>query len=95
MENFSKEKHYIINGRRGQYELTNTDDYHCFFMDDTLEYEYFPVNSEIKEDVSTISIWCNECGENMYIDGGRECDYCRKEFCYDCINEHEKRCKDN
>jgi hypothetical protein len=54
---FSKEKFYIITreraayGRRGQYELTNADNKsHCFFMEDTFGYEYFPVNSKIKED---------------------------------------------
>ena len=57
---FSKEKFYIITrdraeyGRRGQYELSTSDGkYHCFFMDDTLGYEYFPVDSKIKEDAPT------------------------------------------
>jgi hypothetical protein len=57
---FSKEKFYIITreraeyGRRGQYELSTADGKdHCFFMDDTLGYEYFPVDSKIKEDAPT------------------------------------------
>lgn len=48
----SKEKYYIITrdraeyGRRGQYELTTVDTKsHCFMMDDTLGYEYFPNDS--------------------------------------------------
>lgn len=50
----SKEKHYFVNGRRGQYELSTADGkHHCFFMDDTNVYEYFPVSSTIKEDAST------------------------------------------
>jgi len=36
-----KEKLYIINERVGQYELTTTDNYNCFYMSDTMEYEYF------------------------------------------------------
>ena len=55
----SKEKKYIITrdraeyGRLGQYELTTIDgESHCFFMDDTLGYEYFPVESKIKKDTS-------------------------------------------
>lgn len=40
-EVLQKDKWYSINGRQGQYELTTTDGRHCFFMDDTLEYEYF------------------------------------------------------
>jgi len=56
----SKEKFYIItreraaNGRRGQYELTTADGKsHCFFMDDTMGYEYFPVESKVREDKPT------------------------------------------
>lgn len=50
MDELSKEKFYDINGRTGQYELTTADGKdHCFFMDDTSEYEYFPVETEIKE----------------------------------------------
>lgn len=52
----SKEKSYIITtgsgicGRIGQYELTTIDGKsHCFFMHDTCKYEFFPVNSKIKE----------------------------------------------
>jgi len=47
---FSKEKLYSINGRIGQYELTTINDkQHCFFMDDTAQYEYFDTSSTIFE----------------------------------------------
>jgi hypothetical protein len=49
----SKEKKYLINGRVGQYELTTQKEKaHCFFMDDTNEYEYFesPTIEPIKEE---------------------------------------------
>jgi hypothetical protein len=47
---FSKEKKYLIGDRKGQYELTTADQkHHCFFMDDTDIYEYFPINSKIEE----------------------------------------------
>jgi hypothetical protein len=47
---FSKEKKYVVNGRIGQYELTTNDGkFHCFFMDDTDEYDYFEFDAEIKE----------------------------------------------
>ena len=47
---YSKEKYYMINGRRGQYELSTADgNSHCFFMDDTNVYEYFGIDSDIKE----------------------------------------------
>jgi len=36
--------------------------------------------------------WCNDCGEDMHVNGGRECKYCGEEYCYDCIEEHEKYC---
>jgi hypothetical protein len=52
IEFLSKEKHYYINGRRGQYELSTTDGKsHCFFMDDSNVYEYFPITTLIREDV--------------------------------------------
>lgn len=44
----SKEKMYLVNGRKGQYELTTLNKMECFFMDDTLQYEYFE-NPEITE----------------------------------------------
>ena len=58
---FSKEKFYIITreragyGRRGQYELTtDKGNFHCFFMDDTIGYEYFPIEStKFEEDAPT------------------------------------------
>lgn len=43
-----KDKFYLVNGRKGQYELTTKDDRECFFMDDTDEYEYFE-NPKIEE----------------------------------------------
>lgn len=49
----SKEKKYKVNGRIGQYELTTQKEgAHCFFMDDTDEYEYFddPIIEELKEE---------------------------------------------
>ena len=48
----SKKYKIIINGktRTGQYELTTLDGCHCFFMDDTDNYEYFtPSQIEIRE----------------------------------------------
>ena len=39
-----KSKYYFVNGRRGQYELSTADGKsHCFFMDDSLAYEYFSI----------------------------------------------------
>lgn len=43
-----KSKMYIVNGREGQYELTTDTGKDCFFMSDTLEYEYFK-DAKIKE----------------------------------------------
>ena len=36
-----KNRHYKINGRIGQYELTTLKNEICFYMEDTLKYEYF------------------------------------------------------
>lgn len=44
----------------------------------------------------TMLTWCEECMDtDMHVDGGRECKYCEKECCYDCIDEHEKNCLEN
>ena len=43
--------------------------------------------------MTTMLTWCEECGEDMHIQGGRECQYCGDEFCYGCIVEHESFCK--
>lgn len=32
--------------------------------------------------------WCEECGANMLVNGGRWCDHCDKELCYECYNAH-------
>ena len=46
----TKGKIYLVEGRRGQYELSTADGKsHCFFMDDTDDYEYFPIDTKIKE----------------------------------------------
>ena len=47
----SKEKTYIINDNRtGRYELSTKDGKsHCFHMDDSFIYEYFPITSKIEE----------------------------------------------
>lgn len=42
----------------------------------------------------TFLTWCDDCGEDMHEVGGRECQFCGDEFCYDCIEEHEKYCLD-
>lgn len=44
-----KDKLYWINNRLGQYELTYIDGYKCFFMQDTLKYEYFSYTALIRE----------------------------------------------
>lgn len=45
-----KSNHYNINGRVGVYELSTADGKsHCFHMNDTLKYEYFPIDSHIVE----------------------------------------------
>jgi hypothetical protein len=41
----------------------------------------------------TFMTWCEECDEDMHEVGGRACVHCGDEFCYDCIDEHEKYCK--
>lgn len=43
----------------------------------------------------TLLTWCEECGEDMHVSGGRECEHCGSEFCHECIEEHEKNCDDN
>ena len=37
--------------------------------------------------------WCENCSTDMHIHGGRMCEYCSGEFCFHCIDEHEKLCK--
>lgn len=46
------------------------------------------------ENMTTLLTWCEECGEDMHVNGGRECKYCGNEYCYKCIKEHEKNCKE-
>lgn len=38
------------------------------------------------------STWCEECRENIFETGCRECKYCGGKYCYACIEEHEKYC---
>lgn len=50
----SKEKHYLVNGRKGNYELTTQGNKsHCFFMDDTDVYEYFPVKGTVVKPIKS------------------------------------------
>ena len=42
--------------------------------------------------MGTMLTWCEECGEDMHMNGGRECQNCSGEFCRGCIKEHEKGC---
>ena len=43
----------------------------------------------------TMLTWCENCGEDMHINGGRACLYCGNEFCLGCIKEHEEFCPEN
>ena len=36
--------------------------------------------------------WCEGCGEDMHVSGGRLCDFCGEEYCYGCILQHEMNC---
>lgn len=49
----SKEKHYIIvdgnKERIGQFELITNGAKMCFFMYDTMDYEYFPSTTIVEE----------------------------------------------
>ena len=45
--------------------------------------------------MSTMLTWCEECGEDMHVNGGRSCKHCDAEFCYNCIKEHESNCFEN
>lgn len=36
--------------------------------------------------------WCEDCGDDMHVNGGKACEYCDSEYCYDCIKEHEEYC---
>ena len=45
--------------------------------------------------MSTILTWCENCGEDMHVNGGGTCNYCGKEFCYGCLEGHEHFCEEN
>lgn len=64
-----KSEMYVVNGRKGIYVLSIEDGkYHCFHMNDTLKYEYFPINKiDYIVKVQHKSIFCHdiyrcECG---------------------------------
>jgi len=43
----------------------------------------------------TILTWCEDCSEDMDKWGGRSRQYCNEEYCYGCIENHEKYCNKN
>ena len=43
----------------------------------------------------TMLTWCEECGEDMHVNGGRMCRSCSEEFCLGCIKDHEKFCNNS
>ena len=37
---------------------------------------------------STMLTWCEECGIDMHVHGGKTCPKCGIELCYDCMKQH-------
>jgi hypothetical protein len=42
--------------------------------------------------VMTLLTWCENCDNDMHVNGGRACKYCEEEYCLDCIKDHEINC---